>query len=304
VKANAMNTSSALKKIAICAILAPASGLFSSAFGHVSLQQPTAEPGSAYKAVLRVGHGCDGSATTAIAVQLPAGFSEARPEARDGWTLSSQGDQVRWTAAGKEAALPSKERAEFVVNGKLPQATGPLWFKVLQVCEQGRIDWSQVPATGSSIEGLKTPAVLLQVQAPAAVQVEGGWVRPSVPGQAGTGGFMKLTARQPVQLVGATSPVAGVAEVHDMKMEGEVMKMRPLRTLELPAGKTVELKPGGMHLMLMDLKQPLVKGSTVPVTLLLRDARGVESRLDISLAVSTAAPGGPAPDAAMSGHKH
>lgn len=82
-----------------------------------------------------------------------------------------------------------------------------------------------------------------------------------------------------------------------MKMEGDIMKMRAVKALELPAGKTVELKPGGYHLMLMDLKQPFAKGSTVPVTLHFRDTKGVASHLDLKVAVGSAAPAGAA-------HKH
>lgn len=127
-------------------------------------------------------------------------------------------------------------------------------------------------------------------QAPA-VQVDGAWARATVQGQKGTGAFMSLTAKDATRLVGVSSPVAGVAEVHEMKMEGDVMKMRALPVLELPAGKRVDLKPGGYHVMLMDLKAPLAKDSTIPVTLLFKDAKGVESRLELKLPVATAAPG-------------
>ena len=125
----------------------------------------------------------------------------------------------------------------------------------------------------------------------AAVKVEGAWARATVQGQKGTGAFMSLTAKDGTSLVGVSSPVAGVAEVHEMKMEGDIMKMRALPMLDLPAGKKVELKPGGYHLMLMDLKAPLLKDSTVPVTLTFKDAKGVQSKLELKLPVSTVAPG-------------
>jgi copper(I)-binding protein len=121
------------------------------------------------------------------------------------------------------------------------------------------------------------------------VEVKDPWVRAAVPGQTGTGAFMKITARTGARLVSASSPVAGVTEVHEMKMEGNVMKMRALEGgLELPAGKTVELKPGGYHVMLMDLKGPLARDSTVPLTLVFKDAKGVESRIELKVPVSTA----------------
>lgn len=134
------------------------------------------------------------------------------------------------------------------------------------------------------------------------VEVKDAWVRPTVAGQKGTGGFMKITAQTPLTLVGVSSPVAGVAEVHEMKMDGDVMRMRAVPSLALPAGKTVELKPGGFHLMLMDLKQPLAKDSTVPVTLLFKDAQGKPSELALKLPIAIGAPGMPA--SAGHGHKH
>ena len=134
-------------------------------------------------------------------------------------------------------------------------------------------------------------------------QVEGAWVRSAVPGQQGTGAFMKLTANEPMQLVSVSTPLAGVAELHEMKMEGDVMRMRAIGKLDLPAGRTVELKPGGYHLMLMDLKQPLVLGSTVPLSLVLRDSKGVESKLELSVPVRVAAPAGAAA-APADAHKH
>ena len=123
------------------------------------------------------------------------------------------------------------------------------------------------------------------------VEVKDAWVRTTVPGQRATGAFMKITAKEGTRLVGASTPAAGVAEVHEMKMDGDVMKMRAVPVLELPAGKTVELKPGGFHVMLMDLKAALPKDSTVPLTLLFKDAKGVESRLELKLPVAASAPG-------------
>jgi len=122
------------------------------------------------------------------------------------------------------------------------------------------------------------------------VQVEGAWARASVQGQSGTGAFMKLTAREALTLTGVASPAAGVAEVHEMKMEGDVMKMRPIAGLDLPAGKTVELKPGGWHVMLLDLKAPLKPGTSVPLTLLFKDARGAQGSMQLQVPISARAP--------------
>jgi copper(I)-binding protein len=127
------------------------------------------------------------------------------------------------------------------------------------------------------------------------VDVKDAWARASVPGQSATGAFMTLTAKDGAKLVSVASPVAGVAEVHEMKVEGGVMKMRAVQGgLDLPAGKAVALKPGAFHVMLMDLKQPLVKGSTVAMTLVFKDAKGQESKLDVAVPVSMTPPAGAA----------
>ena len=137
------------------------------------------------------------------------------------------------------------------------------------------------------------------------VDVKNAWVRASVQGQKATGAFMQLTASQPTTLVGVASPVAGVAEVHEMKMDGDVMRMRALpQGLPLPAGQPVALTPGGYHVMLMDLKATLPKDSTIPLTLTFKDAKGVESRVELKLPVATTAPGGAAAPAGHAGHKH
>jgi copper(I)-binding protein len=99
------------------------------------------------------------------------------------------------------------------------------------------------------------------------VTVGAPWVRGTATGQKATGAFMELTSRSDATLVSAASPAAGIVEVHQMKMEDGVMRMRAVPRLALPAGVTVQLKPGSYHVMLMDLKQPLKKGDTVALTL-------------------------------------
>jgi copper(I)-binding protein len=128
------------------------------------------------------------------------------------------------------------------------------------------------------------------VTAQTPVKVESAWARATVQGQKATGAFMKLTAPQATRLVAVTTPVAGVAEIHEMKMDGGVMKMRAMPVLDLPANQAVELKPGSYHLMLMDLKAPLMKDSSVALTLVFKDAKGVESKQQVSVPVNTAMP--------------
>ena len=134
------------------------------------------------------------------------------------------------------------------------------------------------------------------------VDVKNAWARATVPGQKATGAFMTLTAKDGSKLVGVASPAAGAVEVHEMKMDGDVMKMRALpHGLELPAGKPVELSPGGYHIMLMDLKAALPKDSSIPLTLVFQDAKGVQSRIELKVPVAAANPSGKAQAA---GHHH
>ena len=117
------------------------------------------------------------------------------------------------------------------------------------------------------------------------VKVDDPWVRGTVKGQMATGAFMAITASEAAALVSASSPVAGVVEIHTMKMEDGVMKMRQIPRLDLPAGKPVALEPGGYHVMLMDLKQPLKAGEMVPITLKLEGRDKAVTTLDVQAEV-------------------
>lgn len=133
-------------------------------------------------------------------------------------------------------------------------------------------------------------AGVVHAQTVAPVVAENAWVRASVVGQKATGAFMRLTASSATRLVRAESSVAGVTEIHEMKMDGDVMRMRAVAGLNLPAGTVVELKPGGYHVMLMDLKAPLAQGTQVPLTLVFQDAQGAQSQLSLQLPVSAKMP--------------
>ncbi|PRD65843.1 copper chaperone PCu(A)C [Malikia granosa] len=114
-------------------------------------------------------------------------------------------------------------------------------------------------------------AITTAAWAQTTVKVEDVWVRGTVATQKATGAFMRLTPSTNARLVAAQSPVAGVVEIHEMAMEKDIMKMRKIPGLDLAAGRTMELKPGGYHVMLMDLKQQLKGGEQVPITLVFED---------------------------------
>lgn len=121
--------------------------------------------------------------------------------------------------------------------------------------------------------------------ASAATTVNNAWARGTVAGQTSSGAFMQLTSSQGGRLVGVASPVAGMAEVHEMKMDNGVMKMNAAPFVELPAGKPVELKPGGYHVMLMGLKQRLKGGETLPLTLTIEGADGKKETLQLKVPI-------------------
>lgn len=135
-----------------------------------------------------------------------------------------------------------------------------------------------------------------------AVDVKDPWVRATVAQQKSTGAFMKLTAKSDSKLVEAKSPVAGLVEIHEMSMDKDVMKMRQIPGLALPAGKTVELKPGGYHVMLMDLKGQVKEGDAVPLTLVFEGKDGKRESVDIKVVARPLS--GMASKSAQSEHKH
>lgn len=117
-------------------------------------------------------------------------------------------------------------------------------------------------------------------QGAAHVEIKDAWVRATVAQQKATGAFMQLTAKTDSRLLDVQSPVAGVAQIHEMTIVNGVMKMRQIPALALPAGQAVDLKPGGYHLMLMDLKAQVRAGDVVPLTLVFENSDGQrESRL-------------------------
>ena len=122
-------------------------------------------------------------------------------------------------------------------------------------------------------------ATSLTAWAEAPVQVDAPWARATVAGQQASGAFMRLTAHEPLQLVGVRTEASAVSEVHEMTMEGDVMKMRAIPSLDLPVGQTVELKPGGYHLMFMEPSRNLKPGEVVTVTLRLADGESVPASL-------------------------
>lgn len=172
-----MKSHVALKFIAACALLTGVNLVFA----HVTLQDQVAAAGVSYRAVLRVGHGCEGASTVGLRVTVPEGFNGAQPMVKPGWKVTTQVgklavpyvahgttftegvQEITWMVNAAADALPNAYYDEFVLRGTTPQKPGPLWFKVVQLCEKGANNWVEVPPTGTSTKGLKMPAALLEV---------------------------------------------------------------------------------------------------------------------------------------------
>ena len=115
------------------------------------------------------------------------------------------------------------------------------------------------------------------------IKIENAYVRATAPGQPAAGAFMKIeNSGSADQLVSASSPAAGEVQLHQMSMEGNVMKMGQVKDIAVPANGSVDLKPGGYHIMLMNIKAPLRAGETVPVKLKFAKAGEVEVKLPVN----------------------
>ena len=143
---------------------------------------------------------------------------------------------------------------------------------------------SKVLVAMFTVSGIALSGVAVAQNASAgSIKIENAYTRATVPGQQVAGGFMKIENKGGAdQLVSASSPVAGEVQLHEMAMEGNVMKMRQVKDIAVPAGGAVELKPGGMHIMFMNIKSPLAAGELVPVKLKFAKAGEVEVKMPVN----------------------
>lgn len=132
--------------------------------------------------------------------------------------------------------------------------------------------------------------ILLASSAWSQVVVTAPWARATVPGQDSTAAYMQLKSARNATLLSAESPAAKKTEIHEMKMEGTVMRMSAIPKLDLPAGKSVELKPGGYHVMLTGLKQPLKKGDVVQIQLRFEEGDKSVKTVEVRAEVQDAPP--------------
>ena len=290
--------------------------LFSAApaTAHATLEKAEAATGS-YKAVLRVPHGCDGQATHTVRVEIPEGYIGVKPMPKAGWDLDIEaGDYGKtYSLHGREVSsgtrvvtwsggeLDDSHYDEFVLSGSLSgvKAGQTLYFVTTQFCMDGEVAWDEIPAEGQDPHELEHPAPQLVILASddgahgghgthagmdttlvvGDLEISSAWARAMLPNQPAGGGYLIIANRgsEADRLVGGSSPVATKVEIHSMEVVNDVMTMRPVDGgLEIPAGGTVELKPGGLHVMFMGVATPFKDGDAVPVTLEFEKAGSVE----------------------------
>ncbi|WP_230534378.1 DUF1775 domain-containing protein [Microvirga roseola] len=279
--------------------------LSSSALAHVTFETAQATPNSTHKAVLRVPHGCEGQPTLKVRVRIPEGIVAVKPMPKPGWALeTAKGSYVRAYQVHGETvsegvtdivwsgSLDDGHYDEFVFQAHFTDAYQPgatVYFPVVQECAKGVAEWIEVPASGQDPHSLKAPAPGIKILAAAhaspasikkgAISIEQPWSRATPGGAKVGGGYLRITntGTEPDRLIGGSLPLASKVDVHEMRLEGDIMRMKPVEGgLEIAPGATVELKPGGHHLMFMDLKEPLKEGQTVKGTLVFEKAGAVE----------------------------
>ena len=301
----------------------------SMASAHVALEAKQAKVGAGYKAIFGVPHGCEGQPTTEVSIDVPEGVIGVKPMPKAGWTLALQkgpyartykfhhGEtksegvkRVTWSGG----SLPDEHFDQFVLStfvaGELePGST--LYFPVTQKCASGEQRWSEVPVEGQDTHSLAHPAPMLVLvggdehhaytKAAAtvgAIEIDAPWSRPVASAGGNGAGYLKITnnGTDADVLLGVSSDVADRVEVHETEIDDKgVASMKKLDAVELKSGQSIELKPAGMHIMFLGLKEPLKEGGVVKAQLKFKKAGDVA----VDFAVKTAAPA-----AEAGGHEH
>lgn len=243
------------------------------ALAHVVLVQPEAMPGQVWQGALRIGHGCEKSPTIRVEATLPSVLGTPKPLAKPDWKVEVSGNKIIWSGG----SLPPDQYDEFVFRAPVAKdaALGPVAIPVVQICESGAHRWTEIAQPGQDPHALKSPAPVLKLVQKVGVTFQDAWLRATPKGAKVAGGFgIIVNAGDADRLVSASFPhAAGKTEIHEMAVANGVMTMRPLGNgIEIPASGRIELKPGSFHLMLMDLKAPLIEGQTVEGTLVFEKA--------------------------------
>lgn len=260
-----------IRLFAACAALLVVSPV--TVFSHVRLVQPEARPGHVWESGFSIGHGCEKSSTIRVEATFPAAFQKLTAQAASGWHVDVNGQSVIWSGG----VLPDGERGQFRFAAHVGADTplAPIAIPVVQICEKGEHRWTEIVQPGQDAQALKAPAPLVKIVSQLSVVVQEPWLRATPKGFRVAGGFgIFVNPGDADRLVSASFPsIAGRTEIHEMAMANGMMTMRPLpKGIEIPAQGKVEFKPGSFHLMLMELKEPLVEGQSITGTLVFEKA--------------------------------
>lgn len=276
---------------------------------HATLEQKEAAIGATTKITLRVPHGCKGEATNSLRIDIPDGFYAVKPMPKAGWDVRIEMGDYAQPYDNHGTEMTKGVRAVIWSGGNLPDgfydeftmrgAVGPdltagdmLYFPAVQTCANGTADWTDtsgthdVPNPAPGIALVAAPGGhghgAMNHKMPAqstvtlgALELSGPFARATLPNQPVAGGFFTIsnTGASDDTLIAVRSDAAARMEIHEMAMQDDVMKMRELENgLPIRAGETVALKPGGYHIMFMDLAGPLIQGDTAEVTLIFEKA--------------------------------
>ncbi|MBO1021245.1 DUF1775 domain-containing protein [Methylobacterium sp. SD274] len=309
------------------------------AFSHATLERKEASPNATYRGVIQITHGCEGTPTKRVSVTIPEGVIGAKPMPKPGWTLSlekapyakaypyyhgdiSEGVKTITWSGGE---LPDDQVDEFTFLARVTDTFAPgaiVYFPVEQDCMKGAYRWSEIPATGQNANSLQSPAPGVTIVAARtkssssaasspANTIQAGdlvidtpWMRATPGGATVAGGYVRITntGTRPDTLISASIPLASTGSIHSMTMDGGVMKMAAVDGgLVIKPGETVELKPGGFHLMFEGLSASPKVGEPVSGTLGFQ--RTGEVRVTFAVApIGAKAPNAPAATEPAAGH--
>jgi len=295
-------------------------------FAHIVADPAEAKPGSYFRTALRVGHGCGaGKPTTAIRVTIPAGVVNASAQPKPGWEVQVETaklekpvdaghgrmtDTVVSAITWSGGSLPNEQFDEFGLVLKLSDSVNQqLWLPVVQTCAGGETRWDQMPAAGQRAE---RPAAMIRIaqagkstdaghhhhgHAMAAgkagdIAIEQPFARATPAKVGGVFLTLKNAGGTTDKLVKAASPVAETVELHTHIKDGDAMRMRAVDNIPVPANGQTALEPGGYHVMLIGLKQPLKEGGSFPLTLTFEKSGSVTVTVPVQRAGAPAASGG------------
>jgi periplasmic copper chaperone A len=263
------------------------------AHAQVVLSRTAFESGVNFAAFFKVEHGCDGSPTLSLRVEIPQDVTVVELPEKEGWTKNAEKTGGRISAVTWRGHLEGGQPDQFGVLLKLPSRTGAVYFPAIQHCAKGEMRWTEIPAAGQTVK-LQRPAPSVELTAAQArptsymqgdIMVMQAWTRATPPGAPTGAGYLTVMnhGTLPDTLLGGSTPAAEKFEIHQMSTAGGVISMRPARDgVPVPPGATVTLTPeGGYHIMLTGLKTPLKAGTRIPATLNFSKAGAMKIELSV-----------------------